>query len=109
MKKKYLVIIISLALSSCALLSDIYTIDNKNDKRKYPANVQIYINNKSNEIINIQTIGEVIPILLARLSPGDMELFNIKRGTKIFINSENSKRISVEIICNEDQKTYNIY
>jgi hypothetical protein len=92
-------------------LSDVNTIRYKNEKTKFSTNVQIYIHNKTvdKDIINVHTLGKSIPILLVRLSWGDMELLNIEKGTKIYINFENSNRIPLEIICNEDQKNYYIY
>jgi hypothetical protein len=107
-----LVIFFSLTLFSCALLSDHYTIKNKNEKIKFPANVQIYIYNRTieNESINVFISGNILPlILLETILQGDEKMINIEKGTKIYINSANTGRLYKEIICDKDREKYYIY
>ena len=102
--------LISLTLFSCLLLSrDLRTIENKNNENEIYRNVKIYIDNRSNETINVHSLGNAIPLLLARILPGTVELINIRKGTIIYLNSENPQRQPREIICDEDQKTYFVY
>jgi hypothetical protein len=119
-------ILIIKIISSCTLLGFIYdvsnTVDTVNSRDKdndIIGNVQIYVENKTNEIIIVyakveKTIknkdeDEIIKIDLARIPKGKIQKINIKKGREIFIMGGNSQIKYLETICNSDQETFVIY
>jgi len=112
-------------ISSCKLLAVIIdigtvtdTVSSNNKDNDIIGNVQIYIENKTDEIIVVfaklkRTIyekgNENMEIDLARIPKGKMKKINVKKGMEIYIIGGHTQRKYREIVCDIDQETIVIY
>jgi hypothetical protein len=112
--------------SSCAFLAALIdmgqfvdTISSNNKDDDVRGNVQVYINNKTDELLAVfakvrKTIhkeneNEYMEIDLARIPKGKEQKINVKKGTEIFIKGGHTQRVYREFVCDIDQETVVIY
>ena len=106
----FFLIIIFIPITSCQLLSGAYHtlvfLDSAGERLDLDGQIEIIIENRSNETLILYVSGFNTGAELARISQNETKNINITKGRSIYINGGNTKMNYMRIICDNDREIF---